>query len=76
MSAPLPYQALPDFRGGDFADAKTLVDAVPALRAEAAEAAADPLAQLVGSGPKAGFTRAVGRDDVSPSLMDITSGCA
>ncbi|MER6472807.1 hypothetical protein [Streptomyces collinus] len=65
------YRALPDFRGGDFADAGTLVDAVPALRAEAAEAAADPLAQLAGSGPKAGFTKAVGKDDVSPSLMDI-----
>ncbi|WP_317444725.1 hypothetical protein [Streptomyces collinus] len=65
------YQALPDFRGGDFADAGTLVDAVPALRAEAAEAAADPLAQLAGGGPKAGFTKAVGKDDVSPSLMDI-----
>lgn len=65
------YKALPDFRGGDFVDAMSLIDAVPALRAEAAEAGGDPLTHLPGSGSKAEFTKAVGKDDVSPSLMDI-----
>ncbi|MER7055968.1 hypothetical protein [Streptomyces sp. NPDC000351] len=65
------YNALPDFRGGDFVDAKNLLDAIPALRAEAAEASRDSLAHLSGSGPKTEFTEAVGNDDISPSLMDI-----
>ncbi|MFJ9814238.1 hypothetical protein ACIRU3_03010 [Streptomyces sp. NPDC101151] len=65
------YKALPDFRGGDFVDAKSLIDSIPALRTEAAEAARDPLTQLAGSGPKAEFTKAVGKDEVSPSLRDI-----
>ncbi|GAA0652001.1 hypothetical protein GCM10009535_32860 [Streptomyces thermocarboxydovorans] len=65
------YKALPDFRGGDFADAKTLLDAIPALRAEAAEASRDPLARLPGSAAKAEFTEPVGTDDLSPSLRDI-----
>jgi hypothetical protein len=65
------YKALPDFRGGDFVDAMSLIDAVPALRAEAAEAGRDPLTHLPGSGSKAEFTKAVGKEDVSPSLMDI-----
>ncbi|MGP3737546.1 hypothetical protein ACTWJ9_30975 (plasmid) [Streptomyces sp. GDS52] len=65
------YNALPDFHGGDFADAKSLIDAIPALRAEAAEASRDPLAHLPGSGSKAEFTKKVGNDDVSPALMDI-----
>ncbi|MGA5421024.1 hypothetical protein [Streptomyces lavendulocolor] len=65
------YKALPDFRGGDFADAKSLIDAIPALRTEVAEARRDSLTRLPGSGAKAEFTTAVGKDDVSPSLMDI-----
>ncbi|MGA5411995.1 hypothetical protein ACPCSC_32660 [Streptomyces lavendulocolor] len=65
------YKALPDFRGGDFADAKSLIDAIPALRTEVAEAGRDSLTRLPGSGAKAEFTPAVGKDDVSPSLMDI-----
>ncbi|MEU3949617.1 hypothetical protein [Streptomyces sp. NPDC029526] len=65
------YNAPPDFRGGDFVDAKDLIDTIPALRAEAAEAGRDPLVHLLGSGSKADFTKNVGRDDVSPSLMDI-----
>ncbi|MFJ4569917.1 hypothetical protein ACIP4W_00485 [Streptomyces sp. NPDC088846] len=65
------HKALPDFRGGDFVDAKSLIDAIPALRAEAAEASRDSLTHLPGSGSKAEFTKAVGKDDVSPSLMDI-----
>ncbi|MFE4692074.1 hypothetical protein ACFRH6_18720 [Streptomyces sp. NPDC056749] len=65
------YNALPDFRGGDFVDAKNLIDAIPALRAEAAEASRDSLTHLPGSETKAEFTKAVGEDDVSPSLMDI-----
>lgn len=35
------YKALPDFRCGDFVHAKNLVHAIPALRAEAAEASRD-----------------------------------
>ncbi|GGW49876.1 MULTISPECIES: hypothetical protein [Streptomyces] len=65
------YKALPDFRGGDFVDAAGLIDAIPALRAEAAEAGGDPLTHLPGSGAKAEFTDPVGKDDVSPSLLDI-----
>ncbi|WP_327436596.1 MULTISPECIES: hypothetical protein [unclassified Streptomyces] len=65
------YNALPDFRGGNFVDAKNLIDAIPALRAEAAEAGRDSLTHLPGSESKAEFTENVGRDDVSPSLMDI-----
>ncbi|MFG2597997.1 hypothetical protein [Streptomyces sp. NPDC048462] len=65
------YKALPDFRGGDFVDAKSLIDAMPALRSEVAEARSDSLTHLPGSGPKAEFTKTVGKDDVSPSLWDI-----
>ncbi|MER6721437.1 hypothetical protein [Streptomyces halstedii] len=65
------YKALPDFRGGDFVDAKSLIDAIPSLQAEAAEASKDSLTHLPGSGPKAEFTNTVGKDEVSPSLMDI-----
>lgn len=65
------YKALPDFRGGDFVDAKSMIDAIPALRAEAAEASRDSLTHLPGSGSKAEFTKAVGKDDVSESLVDI-----
>ncbi|MGX1267563.1 hypothetical protein [Streptomyces phaeoluteigriseus] len=65
------YKALPDFRGGDFVDAAGLIDAIPALRAEAAEAGGDPLTRLPGSGAKAEFSAPVGTSDVSPSLLDI-----
>ncbi|NUL03146.1 hypothetical protein HRW07_07810 [Streptomyces lunaelactis] len=65
------YKALPDFRGGSFVDAKDLLSAMPALRAEATEARADSLTRLEGSGAKAEFTKPVGKDDVSASLMDI-----
>lgn len=65
------YNALPDFRGGTFVDAKSLIDSIPALRAEAAEARRDALVHLPGSESKAEFTKAVGKDDISPSLMDI-----
>lgn len=44
---------------------------MPALRAEATEARADSLTRLEGSGAKAEFTKPVGKDDVSASLMDI-----
>jgi hypothetical protein len=65
------YKALPDFRGGSFVDAKDLLSAMPVLRAEATEARADSLTRLEGSGAKAEFTKPVGKDDVSASLMDI-----
>ncbi|WP_405900630.1 hypothetical protein OG242_27105 [Streptomyces sp. NBC_00727] len=65
------YNALPDFRGGTFVDAKSLIDSIPALRAEAAEARRDALVHLPGSESKAEFTKTVGKDDISPSLMDI-----
>jgi soluble lytic murein transglycosylase-like protein len=65
------YKALPDFHGADFVDAKKLLDAIPALRSEAAEASSDRLASLPGSGLKSDFSRAVGKDDVSPALWDI-----
>ncbi|WP_246097905.1 hypothetical protein [Streptomyces botrytidirepellens] len=65
------YKALPDFRGGSFADAKDLLDSIPALRKEAGEARKDPLTRLEGSGPKAEFAPPVGKDDVSPALWVI-----
>lgn len=65
------HKALPDFRGGTFVDAKSLLDSVPALRAEANEARSDTLTHLQGSGPKAEFTKPVGKDEVSASLRDI-----
>ncbi|WP_199547262.1 hypothetical protein [Streptomyces sp. N35] len=65
------YKALPDFRGGGFGDAKDLLSSIPALRAEAAQAKDDPLAKLAGSGPKAGFTQPVGKEDESAALRDI-----
>ncbi|MFE9664426.1 hypothetical protein [Streptomyces sp. NPDC005955] len=65
------YEALPDFRGGDFVDAKSLLGSIPALRSEAAEAGNDTLTHLPGRSTKAEFTTPVGGADVSPSLMDI-----
>ncbi|HEX2297005.1 MAG TPA: hypothetical protein VHH34_00560 [Pseudonocardiaceae bacterium] len=71
------YEALPDFRGGDFTDAAVLARSIDPLLKEITQAGNDPASQLPGSGAKAdGFpgaaaaateaVRAVAEHDWSP----------
>ncbi|WP_405551811.1 hypothetical protein [Streptomyces sp. NBC_01171] len=45
-----------------------IVAAIPALRREGAEASADPLTRLAGSGPKQDYYPTAGDGPVSPTL--------
>ncbi|MFJ5015418.1 hypothetical protein [Streptomyces griseoluteus] len=64
------YDLLPDFRLG-LVDRVDIVAAIPALRREAAEASANPLTRLAGSGPKQDYYPTAGHGPVSPTLQNI-----
>ncbi|MYZ08786.1 hypothetical protein GT028_15575 [Streptomyces sp. SID2999] len=64
------YDLLPDFRLG-LVDRVNIVGAIPALRREAAEASANPLTRLAGSGPKQDYYPTAGHGPVSPTLQNI-----
>jgi hypothetical protein len=65
------YEALPDFRGGDFRDAKDMVDDIPELGAEVKQAENDPNTHLSGSGTKGDLFPGADNKDVSPALERI-----
>ncbi|MCX4804984.1 hypothetical protein OG594_25815 [Streptomyces sp. NBC_01214] len=66
------YELLPEFRLKGGASGVDLYAAMADMRREAAEARANPLTQLPGSGPKKDMTGPVGPDTpISPQLRDI-----
>ncbi|WP_425247069.1 hypothetical protein [Streptomyces sp. NEAU-NA10] len=64
------YDLLPDFRMG-FIQRVDIASAMSELRREAAEASANPLTRLPGSGPKQDYYPIAGNEIVSPTLRDI-----
>lgn len=64
------YDLLPDFRMG-FIRRIDIASAIAELQREAAEARANPLTRLPGSGPKQDYYPTAGNDLVSPTLRDI-----
>ena len=67
-------EALPDFRGGDFADPTDLAGRIDTLLRESAEAARSPLASLPG-GEEGGLHKnpfpGAGGERISPALQEI-----
>lgn len=65
------HELIPDFRGGRASDIAAIAPWIKPLLAEAAQASADPLTHLAGSGEKSPFVAAVGSAAVSPALLRI-----
>ncbi|MGH3929295.1 MAG: hypothetical protein ACRDTF_04890 [Pseudonocardiaceae bacterium] len=65
------YEALPDFRGGNFKNAINVIGSITTLLDEAAQARSDPHARLAGSGEKGDNFPGAGKAAVSPALQRI-----
>ncbi|MGH3927067.1 MAG: hypothetical protein ACRDTT_30070, partial [Pseudonocardiaceae bacterium] len=65
------YEALPDFRGGDFRDAANIIGSITPLLDEVSQARSDPHAHLPGSGEKGDGFPDTRRGAVSPALQRI-----